>query len=114
MVRAELASLLRDPPTSAASGEDHGRRVDDVVPAARAPAGRRRLQLSQRRLRERLDVRSFCSVTQCGRDRMAGAVADLQQPLASGAAAARELIAAVVSAELDAELLEPMDGRRRL
>src|SRR5712691_6945984 len=45
---------------------------------------------------------------------MAGAVADLEQPLARGAAAAREPVAAVLARELDAELLEPADRGGRL
>ncbi len=43
------------------------------------------------------------------RDRVAGAVADLQQALARRAAAAGEAVAAVLPRELDAELLEPVD-----
>ena len=48
------------------------------------------------------------------RDRVAGAVADLEQALARRAAAAREPVAAVLARELDAELLEPVDRGRRL
>ena len=48
------------------------------------------------------------------RDRVAGAVADLQQPLAGRAAAARQPVAAVLARELDPLLLEPVDRRRRL
>src|SRR4051794_2543519 len=43
---------------------------------------------------------------------MAGPVADLQQPLARGAAASREPVAAVLARELDAELFEPVDRAR--
>src|SRR5215212_4465945 len=45
---------------------------------------------------------------------MSGAVADLEQPLARGAAAPSEPVAAVVTGELDALLLEPVDSARRL
>ena len=45
---------------------------------------------------------------------MAGAVADLQQALASRAPAAGEPVAAVLARELDAVLLEPVDRGRRL
>src|SRR5262245_44898610 len=48
------------------------------------------------------------------RDRVTGPVADLEQPLARGAAALREAIAAVLAGELDSELLEPVDGVLRL
>ena len=48
------------------------------------------------------------------RDRVAGAVADLEQALARRAAAAREPVAAVLARELDAELLEPVDRVGRL
>ena len=45
---------------------------------------------------------------------MAGPVADLEQALPGGAAAAGEPVAAVLARELDAELLEPVDRARRL
>ena len=45
---------------------------------------------------------------------MAGAVADLQQPLGARAAALGEAVAAVLARELDTELLEPADRGRAL
>jgi hypothetical protein len=54
------------------------------------------------------------AVAQRGRDCVAGPVADLEQAFARRAAAAREPVAAVLTRELDAELLEPVDRRRRL
>ena len=53
-------------------------------------------------------------LAQALRDRVAGAVADLEQALARRAAAAGEAVAAVLARELDAELLEPVDRARRL
>ncbi len=47
-------------------------------------------------------------------DRMPGAVADLEEALLRGAAAARQAVAAVLPRELDTELLEPVDRARRL
>ena len=43
------------------------------------------------------------------RDCVPGAVADLQQPPAGGATAARNTVAAVLTGERTAELLEPLD-----
>ena len=48
------------------------------------------------------------------RDRVPGAVAHLKQPLPRRAPAAGETVAAVLARELDAELLEPVDGVGRL
>ena len=48
------------------------------------------------------------------RDRMAGAVADLEETLAARTAAAGDAVAAVLPRELDAGLLEPVDGLGRL
>src|SRR5439155_20338468 len=45
---------------------------------------------------------------------MPRAVADLEEALARRAAAARDPVPAVLTRELDAELLEPVDRRRRL
>src|SRR5438552_15426793 len=45
---------------------------------------------------------------------MAGSVSHLQEPLARRAAAAGKAVATVLARELDAELLEPVDRRRRL
>src|SRR5712691_5244249 len=45
---------------------------------------------------------------------MAGAIADLEQSLAGGAAALREPVAAVLGRELNPELFEPVDRARRL
>ena len=48
------------------------------------------------------------------RDRVSGAVADLEQALGGGAAAAGEPVAAVLPRELDAELFEPVDRALRI
>src|SRR6266849_2605863 len=48
------------------------------------------------------------------RDRVPGAVADLEQALAAGAAALREPVTAVFARERDTELLEPVNRARRL
>ena len=74
----------------------------------------RALELVQRRVREHGDAPSLDRVAQRLRDRVPCAVADLEQPLARRAAAAREPVAAVLARELHAELLEPVDRRRRL
>jgi len=79
-----------------------------VVAAARAPAAVDRLERLERRLRERVDLLRGDGLTQRLRDRVSRAVADLEQPLASRAAAAGEPVAAVLARELDAELLEPV------
>ena len=58
---------------------------------------------------QRRPVRGLERFAQRLRDRMAGPVADLEQPLARGAAAAREPVAAVLPRELDPAFLEPVD-----
>ena len=98
---------------AAAAGREHdGRRVDRVLAADRAPAVR-----TSARAPGAARSRTTCpsrlpGLAQPLRDRMPGAVADLEQPLLRGAAAAREPVAAVLAGELDAELLEPVDRAR--
>src|SRR5205085_11089584 len=53
-------------------------------------------------------------VAQALGDRVTRAVADLEQPLARGAAASGEPVAPVLSREFDAELLEPLDRGLRV
>src|ERR671934_1286271 len=113
MVRAQLSALLRDPPAAPACSEDDRARFDHVLAAARAPTVRRPLELAQRRLRKRRDAGLLDRVAQRRCYRMPCAIADLQQPLASCATAAREPVAAVFARELDTVLLEPVDRRRR-
>ena len=80
---------------------------------ARQP-GRRRLEGGERVVREARGAAGLVGVAQRLRDRVAGAVADLEQPLARRAAAAREPVAAVLARERAAELLEPVDRARRV
>ena len=115
MVRRQLAALLRLLEAAAARREDDRAGVDRRARRRRArqPCSRRSSERSglfgERRRRARLE-----RLAQRLRDRVAGAVADLEQALARRAAAAREAVAAVLARELDAELLEPVDRRRRL
>ena len=89
--------------------------VDLVLAAARAPAVLARLERARAGTSGTPSrMPSLERVAQRLRDRVAGAVADLEQPLARRAAAAREAVAAVLARELDAELLEPVDRGRRL
>src|ERR671937_2815057 len=85
-----------------------------MLAAARAPAALGRLQRRQRGLRERLHERRLDRGAEGLGDRVPRAVADLQQALPRRAAALGEAIAAVLARELDAALLEPMDGAGRL
>src|SRR5207302_7523775 len=80
----------------------------------RAPAAMSRGQVLQCRIRERRPAAGLPRVAERLRDRVTSAVADLQQALATRAAAAGEPVAAVLPRELDPELLEPVDRRRRL
>src|SRR5947209_5452699 len=124
MVRRELAPLLRFPEAAAAGREHHRRRVDLVLTAARAPPAPPRGQGLQSRIRERRAGPRLPGLAQRLRDRVPGPVADLQQPAARRAAAAREPVApdgrlavwarGIVAGELDAELLEPVDRSGRL
>ena len=79
-----------------------------------APARGGRLERGERMVREGRRAAGLVGVAQRLRDRVPGAVADLEQPLARGAAAAREAIAAVLARERAAELLEPVDRRLRV
>ena len=114
MVRRELAALLRHLEAAAAGGEDDGRRVELVLAARRAPAVAALLERGQRAVREERAAAGFERVAQPLRDRMPGAVADLEQALGARAAAAGEAVAAVLSRELDSELLEPVDRAARV
>ena len=110
MVRRELAALL-GLRVAAAAGREHDRAgLDDVVAAdARASRfGRLEARGAARSSRRRAGA-ALPRLAQRLGDRVAGAVADLQQPLRDRAAAAREPVAAVLARELDAELLEPAD-----
>ena len=65
-------------------------------------------------MRERLAARGLERLTQGLRDRVAGPVADLEQPSTAGAAAAGEPVTAVLAGEGAAALLQPGDRGRRL
>ena len=67
------------------------------------------LRVGERAVREECAAARLEGVAERLRDRMAGAVADLEQALRAGAAAAGEPVAPVLPRELDAELLEPVD-----
>ena len=86
-----------------------------VVADARAPVAVRLRELVQRRVEEAGAARGLPRLAQLLRDRVAGAVADLEEALRARAAAAGEAVAAVrVARELDAELLEPVDRGLRV
>ena len=115
MVRRQLAALLRLLEAAAAGREDDRAGVDHVLAAdARASRSRAARASASGLFGERRAGAGLERLAQRLRDRVAGAVADLEQPLARRAAAAREAVAAVLARELDAELLEPVDRRRRL
>jgi hypothetical protein len=119
MVRRELAALLGLAVAASAGREHHGARVDleliaVLAAAGCAPAVLGSIERDQRAVRQRLSARGDVGVAKPGRDRVTGAVADLQKPLAGRAAAAGEAIAAVLARELDTVLLEPVDRGRRL
>ena len=109
MVRRELATLSASRVAAAAGSEHDGAGVDDVVADARTPAAVRLPELAQRRVREARPAAGLPRFAQLLRDRVARAVADLEQALRGRAAAAGEPVAAVLARELDAELLEPVD-----
>ena len=114
MIRGQLAALLRLAEAAAAGGEDDRARLDLHVAAAREPARLGGLERAKRRLRQHLGGAGLDALTQRLRDREPRAVAHLEQPLARRAAAARQAVAAVLLAELDALLLEPGDRSRGL
>src|SRR5438093_8958512 len=114
MVRRELAARLGLGIAAAAGGQDDRAGVDQVLAAGRSPAALARLERPQRRMLEARSVARRPGLAQALRDRVPGPVAHLQQPLRRRAAATGEPVAAVLPRELDPELLEPVDGSRRL
>src|SRR5581483_3106093 len=96
---------------AAAARCEHDRaRLDRVLADDRAPVAVHLRELAERRVREARSLAGFPRLAQLLRDRVAGPVADLQEPLGARAAAAGEAVAAVrVARELDAQLLEPVD-----
>ena len=84
-----------------------------TVNDARQPLGGR-LERGERVVLEARGAAGLVGVAERLRDRVAGAVADLEQPLARRAAAAREAVAAVLARERAAELLEPVDRALRV
>jgi hypothetical protein len=114
MVRGQLAALPGLSEAPAAGGEDHGPGLDDVLATAGSPAATCALELHQRRLRERGAGPRLEGLPERRGDREPRPIADLKQAFARCAAAACEPVAAVLARELDAELLEPVDRRRRL
>src|SRR5262245_13283611 len=114
MVGGELTALLGFAKAPAARREDHRACLDDVLAAAGAPARPRWLELGERRVWEGLGGRAFDRLAKRLRDRVAGAVAHVQQALPARAAAARNTVAAVLAGELDTDLLEPANGLGRL
>src|SRR5207253_4331399 len=79
MVGGQLAALLGLAVAAPARREDDGRRLERVLAASGAPAVLGRLECGQGRLGEDLRRRALDGVTERGRDRVACAVADLQQ-----------------------------------
>src|SRR5439155_3397537 len=114
MVGRELAAFLGLAVAAPAGGEDHCTGLDLVLAAPRVPPVLAALEARERALRKRGPAARLPCLAQGGRDRVTGAIADLQQPLPARAAAARQPVTPVVPRELDAELLEPVDGALRL
>src|SRR5206468_12347645 len=114
MVRRELTAFLGLGVATAAGGEDDRRGIESVLAGARAPAVLARLECGEGALRVDGDAYHPCGVPEGGRDRVAGAVADLEPAPRRRAAAAGEPVAAVLLRERDPELLEPVDRRRGL
>ena len=86
-----------------------------VLADARAPVSVRLRELAQRRVQKAGAARGLPRLAQLLGDRVAGAVADLEEALRARAAAAGEAVAAVrVARELDPELLEPVDRGLRV
>ena len=114
MVRRELAALLRLAETAAARGQDDSPSLDHMLATVGEPTTLDLLQRLQRRLREGSAGPGLERILESHRDREAGAVTDLEQPLSRGPSALSDAVAAVLPCELDAELLEPVNGSRSL
>src|SRR5262245_23888309 len=105
MVARELAARFRLRVAAAACGEHDCRRVDHMLTAGCAPAVLDRGQVLQAGMLEGRAAPPSPRLAQPLRDRVVGAVADLEQALPRRAAALREAVAAVLAREGDAELL---------
>jgi hypothetical protein len=103
MVGRELAALLRHLEAAATSGEDDGRCIELVLAAGRVPAVAALLERGQGAVREERSGACLERVAKSLRDRMPGAVADLEQALGARAAAAGEAVAAVFLRECDSK-----------
>ena len=112
MVRRELTARLSLGVAPPAGAEDDGRGVDHVIPAGCPPAVLARLEAAQRRVLEGRAGAALPGIAQPLGDRVPGPVADLEQPLLGGAAAAGKPVAPILPSELDAELLQPVDRAR--
>ncbi len=118
MVRRELAARLGLGEAAPARRQHEGRRLDvgwSVLRVeGRDPAGLRRRDRAKRVVGQLGFVARLVPLAQCLGDRVSRPIADLEQALPGRASAAREAVAAVLSRELDAELLEPVDRRARV
>ena len=115
--RARRAPRLRGSSGRPRRGRRSRRDLDLVAglePARRAPAVLALPSAASGWCGSGVAVRGLEGLAQRLRDRVAGAVADLEEALARRAAAAGEPVAAVLARELDAVLLEPVDRARRL
>src|SRR4029450_1907399 len=110
-VRGEPAASLRLAEAAPAGSEDDGVGVDHVLAAGGPPAVLGPFERAQRRLGEGGAGAGLEGVLERHRDREAGAVAHLEQSLASCAAALGEAVAALLVSELAPELLEPAEPR---
>ena len=116
--RAEASGLREAAATRSEHDRPRGHReaLAVALPERRAPARGDGIERHERRVVEGLDLLLRAhGGAQRGRDRMPGAIADLQEPLARGSAAAREPVAPVaIVREGNAEALEPLDRAGRL
>ena len=118
MVRRQLSSRLGLGEAASAGGEHERARLDRRGAFLRlergCPAGLRRGDRAQSVMRQLGATARLVRLAERLRDRVASAIADLEEPVTSRAAAACEPVPAVRAGELDPELLEPVDRGRRL
>src|SRR5207342_3290592 len=117
MVRRKLAARLRLGETPPAGCENDRAGIDVGASLLRLergdPANACTPELTQRVIGKLHTGAGLEALAESLRDRVTGTIAHLQQALPRRAAAAGEPIAAVRARELDAQLLEPVDRRRR-
>src|SRR5918995_1837592 len=118
--RGPSSSVKRSPAAQPPPGRWDNRSGRDsdglavLVPTRADPPALRLPERNEPMVRQRRRTRSLEFLAQRSGDRKAGAVTDLQKTPSACPTTTREPVAPVVACELDAVLLQPVNGPRRL